>query len=212
MEDPGSESATSFRRRTSSHEVARPSTDVVTNDRAPGQHTITIGAPDATAVELLEAVPKDKQILLEYCNLDAWVPNAAPVGSTLIPGLPKFALPAFMAGKAKEGAEAEQAPQSRQVRSASAVASQLFSECTTGLANAVWLYCLSLTLCTSPMTNSQTYCCGKALDECQALSYASAWLYMRFKVSLFLLAGALQYHRLLSAKGGTGVHGSIRQR
>ncbi|KAK9803713.1 hypothetical protein WJX73_005190 [Symbiochloris irregularis] len=80
-------------------------------------HTITIGGEQDDDTEILEAVPHDKQIFLEYVQLNAWVPSAAPVGSSFIPGLPAISIPAPLKfwQKKPEPDAAPATPQSRQI-------------------------------------------------------------------------------------------------
>ena len=71
--------------------------------RRPGQHKITIGKSDKSTVDLLEDVPRNAQLFLEYKDIKAWVPAMAPGGSSILPGIPKITLPTFgRAGKQDE--------------------------------------------------------------------------------------------------------------
>ncbi|KAL3132535.1 hypothetical protein ABBQ32_009078 [Trebouxia sp. C0010 RCD-2024] len=67
-----------------------------------GQHDITIGKPDKSTVDLLEEVPLENQLYLEYRNVRAWVPAMAPGGGGILPGIPKFTLPSFKSNKTKQ--------------------------------------------------------------------------------------------------------------
>ena len=63
--------------------------------RRPGQHNITIGEPDKNTVDLLEQVPLENQLYLEYTNVRAWVPAMAPKGGGILPGIPHITFPSF---------------------------------------------------------------------------------------------------------------------
>ena len=81
----------------------------------PGQHNITIGKPDKSTVDLLEEVPLENQLYLEYQNVRAWVPAMAPGGGGILPGIPKFTLPSFRSSRAKQIKAPEERDNMRQV-------------------------------------------------------------------------------------------------
>ena len=68
----------------------------------PGQHQISIGKPDKNTVDLLEEVPTENQLYLEYTNVRAWVPAMAPGGASILPSLPKLSLPSFKSSASKQ--------------------------------------------------------------------------------------------------------------
>lgn len=81
----------------------------------PGQHDITIGKPDKSTVDLLEEVPLENQLYLEYQNVRAWVPAMAPGGGGILPGIPKFTLPSFKSSRTKQTEAPEEKDKMRQV-------------------------------------------------------------------------------------------------
>lgn len=81
-----------------------------------GQHNITIGKPDKSTVDLLEEVPLENQLYLEYQNVRAWVPAMAPGGGGILPGIPKFTLPSFKSSRTKQTEAPEAKDKMRQVR------------------------------------------------------------------------------------------------
>lgn len=83
--------------------------------KEPGQHDITIGKLDKSTVDLLEEVPLEKQLYLEYQNVRAWVPAMAPGGGGILPGIPKFTLPSFKSSRARQTEAPEASDKMRQV-------------------------------------------------------------------------------------------------
>lgn len=84
--------------------------------RKPGQHDIIIGKPDKSTVDLLEEVPLENQLFLEYTNVRAWVPAMAPGGGGILPGIPKFTLPSFKSSKTKQTEAPAEKDKMRQVK------------------------------------------------------------------------------------------------
>ena len=84
--------------------------------RKPGQHDITIGKPDKSTVDLLEEVPLENQLFLEYTNVRAWVPAMAPGGGGILPGIPNFTLPSFKSSKSKQTEAPAEKDKMRQVK------------------------------------------------------------------------------------------------
>lgn len=80
-----------------------------------GRHQITIGKPDKSTVDLLEEVPLENQLYLEYTNVKAWVPAMAPGGGGILPGIPKFTLPSFRSRKSKKTEAPAESDKMRQV-------------------------------------------------------------------------------------------------
>ena len=107
----------SVRKRSGSHDGSGSAHGSRATDgtAADGSHRITIGSDAIHHLELLEAVPEEKQIFMEYQALNAWVPSMAPVGSSLIPGLPQLALPSLPFGRKASGNQ-ERGAQLRQAR------------------------------------------------------------------------------------------------
>lgn len=108
----------SFRHRGNSTDVSQPIENGTASQQVPDSHVISIGASEESRVELLEAVPASRQIVLEYPSINASVPAAAPVGSSIIPGLPKLSLASLPFMNKKEDHQGvTPPPQSRQVTS-----------------------------------------------------------------------------------------------
>ena len=84
--------------------------------RKAGQHNVSIGKPDKSTVDLLENVPLENQLFLEYTNVKAWVPAMAPGGGGILPGIPKFVLPSFKSSKTKQAEAPAEKDNMRQVR------------------------------------------------------------------------------------------------
>ena len=83
--------------------------------RKPGQHDITIGKLDKSTVDLLEEVPLENQLYLEYQSVRAWVPAMAPGGGGILPGIPKFTLPSLKSSRTKQTEAPEEKDKMRQV-------------------------------------------------------------------------------------------------
>ena len=80
-----------------------------------GQHQVSIGKPDKNTVDLLEEVPQDSQLYLEYSNVRAWVPAMAPGGASILPSLPKLSIPTFKSSATKQTEAPAAADKMRQV-------------------------------------------------------------------------------------------------
>jgi len=80
-----------------------------------GQHQVSIGKPDKNTVDLLEEVPQDNQLYLEYSNVRAWVPAMAPGGASILPSLPKLSIPTFNSSATRQTEAPAAADKMRQV-------------------------------------------------------------------------------------------------
>lgn len=107
--------AGSFRKRTNSHSGPASLEGTAQYHSTDGSHVITIGS-NASAVELLDELPDDKQIFLEYESLDAWVPAMAAPGGSFIAGLPSLSIPSL---NFRKKAQPEQGHQCSRLKQAS---------------------------------------------------------------------------------------------
>ena len=105
------------------------------NKQRPGQHQISIGKPDKNTVDLLEEVPLENQLYLEYTNVRAWVPAMAPGGASILPSLPKLSIPAFKSSASKQTAAPAAKDKMRQVQFLLALSRELQKQLTGALSD-----------------------------------------------------------------------------